>query len=1471
MAQSSPRTAGLTAEQIAELERIVARFEKEWFAGKRPEIERFLPAAGELRPVLLAELVQVDLEFRTKAGETCGIEDYLGRFPELAVGQIVGQAFQPDGGRLRDERAARPAEKPGPGQSFQDDQPGSRVEPQTRQAQPDLRIRLDERIVASRLVTVEQVRECLKSVGKDGTATNEELAAELLRRGWATRWQIGQLLHGQTAFFVDQNRYLLLSLIGQGGMGAVYKARHVRMGRDVALKVIDPKRITDQKLIQRFKREVEVCSKLQHEHIVQAHDVGMHAGAMFLVLEFVEGADLSFLVKRDGPMQPGEAAAICLQAAAGLAYAHAEGIIHRDIKPQNILVSTGGVVKILDMGLARVLDDTGNDPHTSLTQEGAVMGTVDYMPPEQAADTRSADARSDIYSLGATLYYLLAGRPPFAGGNVIEKMKRLANDTPQHISEIRIDCPHELEEIVEKMLAKRPEDRFQTAGDVVRALRPFAAERIAGRAAVTAAVQTAADTLHASGKTPTYAETLFSQMDESLLTSVRQRQSAKGSLSRKQMRRFAAIVGALAVSGLLIAIWIGRGAREKDGKRPGNAQAGTAQNDAAEDPSEEWLSPNGRRRRVAEWVLKSGGKVSILGDGSARGMIEKVDDLPDGQFHLTMLGLNGPSTNDATLARLAEITDSDVLDTPFQLQIGYSKVTDRGLQHLAKIANLVDLQCNSTQVTNAGVTMLREVAPQLRALNVGNSNVTDAGLAELPLFPLLKSVSVGPVTDKSVESLAQISGLGALGLYQGTLTGQGLAKLTSLSNLHSLTLHTCEIPEEALRHLHHLTQLQFLALPATRVTGAEVEALKEALPDCKVTWDDPAVAVKRAAAEWVLKSGGLLTVLENGTSRTVAKLSELPDGELDIHGVTAISTGLDNSDLEQLTPITDLRELDLFDVAVGDAGLHHLAKFKRLTHLVLYNTTVTDAGVKELPEITPQLRVLNLQSAKFTDAAISELKRFPALESVDIATGGITDASLTQLTELSRLTSLGIYAVDVTSEGFSQIKAMTGLVQLALAGTAFTDECLQYLNGLPSLTGLTFMDSPISDVGLRHLHAVKKLSSLYLTRTKVTAAGVAALRTALPECKVVWDGETAHNRAAAEWVLKHGGTVQVSIDNKRLDVAKLADLPTGDLRVTQITIQSPALTDADLEHVAGLADVEDLIFGRISGGAAVSLDRGAVHLRGLNNLHTLQLQFDKISDTAFESIKSLPRVTRLVTNAGDDDALTQVGDMPELTYLLIYSDEISDRGVSHLARLANLNYLGLYNYAGTNLTDDGIAAIARLPGLTQIGLQSSAITDASLDHLSRLPNLHTLSIHAPILTNAGLRQLRNNKDLVSIALGTTAVNDAAISELQHVQKLAHFLSNSPTFTDTGLKHLRGLQLTKLNLSHSSVTDHGLAQIQEFGSLFDLTLEHNSITDAGLKHLKSLKSLQMLSLASTKVTAAGVAELKAALPNCQISR
>ena len=351
-----------------------------------------------------------------------------------------------------------------------------------------------ERLQARGLISARECERLRSAIAAGHLTEPKQVLADLLQRKLVTRWQLEELNAGRKEFLLENGRYLLLQKIGQGGMGAVYRARHVRMKRDVALKIIDPARAKDVELMDRFRREAEVCARLEHEHIVRTHDVGAHDGSLFLVMEYVEGSDLTSLVRRDGPMSPREVAAIGLQMAAALAYANAQGIVHRDIKPSNTLLSTAGSCKVLDMGLARIVEDATDATITELTQDGTVMGTVDYMSPEQARDSHAVDARSDIYSLGASLYFLLTGQPPFPGGKMIEKLHRLATEQPQPLGQIRPDCRRELDAAIQKMMAKAPEERFQSAEEVVRALKPLAADRLAGRPVVTTAVQTAAET-----------------------------------------------------------------------------------------------------------------------------------------------------------------------------------------------------------------------------------------------------------------------------------------------------------------------------------------------------------------------------------------------------------------------------------------------------------------------------------------------------------------------------------------------------------------------------------------------------------------------------------------------------------------------------------------------------------------------------------------------------------------------------------------------------------------------------------------------------------------------------------------------------------------------------------------------------------------------------------------------------------------
>ena len=302
----------------------------------------------------------------------------------------------------------------------------------------------------------------------------EALADFLIGEKLLTRWQCGMLLKGKyKGFFLG--KYKLLEHLQTGGMSTVYLAEHVRMRQRRAVKVLPPNRVNDSSYLERFFLEAQAAGALRHPNIVEAYDADTEGNHHYLVMEYVEGLDIQRMVKQDGPLDYEKTADFVRQAAIGLAHAHKVGLIHRDIKPANLLVDPAGTVKLLDMGLARFTDE--NLATLTVAHEENVLGTADYLAPEQAINSHDVDPRADIYSLGGTMYFMLTGHPPFPDGTLAQRLLKHQTDDPAPVAGIRPGAPADLVAICAKMMAKKPDQRYQSATEIITVMENWLARR----------------------------------------------------------------------------------------------------------------------------------------------------------------------------------------------------------------------------------------------------------------------------------------------------------------------------------------------------------------------------------------------------------------------------------------------------------------------------------------------------------------------------------------------------------------------------------------------------------------------------------------------------------------------------------------------------------------------------------------------------------------------------------------------------------------------------------------------------------------------------------------------------------------------------------------------------------------------------------------------------------------------------------
>jgi serine/threonine protein kinase len=391
------------------IDQVCDRFELAWQAGQRPSIEDYLSDTPEPeRSLLLRELIALDIDYRRQAGEQPQSEDYRAWLPSLDLSDMAGKKPQ-DPDQLSHPPAAAPLV------------PGDSAPAGTCTLSPS-----------------------------EGTHSAE--------RGF---------LHPGTV--IDQCR--IESLLGHGGMGEVYLAEHTVLGKKVAVKVLPAHRVGDAEAVRRFQQEVRMQARMNpHPNVAAAFHASEYQGRCYLVMEYIPGINLHEHVRREGPLGCEKACALVRQIAVGLDYVHKHEIVHRDLKPSNLLLTQDGTVKILDLGLARHRPAEVLLPDGSLTPDGLVLGTLDYLAPEQARSAAQADARSDLYSLGCTFYYLLTAKAPFADRAGLDKITAHARDVPPSLRQQRPDVPEAVAGIVEKLLAKKPEDRYPSAHALIEAL-----------------------------------------------------------------------------------------------------------------------------------------------------------------------------------------------------------------------------------------------------------------------------------------------------------------------------------------------------------------------------------------------------------------------------------------------------------------------------------------------------------------------------------------------------------------------------------------------------------------------------------------------------------------------------------------------------------------------------------------------------------------------------------------------------------------------------------------------------------------------------------------------------------------------------------------------------------------------------------------------------------------------------------------
>jgi len=1265
------------------------------------------------------------------------------------------------------------------------------------------------------LISNDDVQTFLARGESEGKTINtaDDLASALVDKQRLTEFQLEQLRDGKASSLVLGN-YIVLEKIGAGGMGVVYKARQRRMKRDVALKVLPEALTQSESALARFHREVEAAAKLQDNNIAVAFDADEADGVHFLAMEFVDGPNLSQYVKQHGPLPLPHALALCLQAARGLKHAHDQGVVHRDIKPGNLMVDQQGTLKILDMGLAHLAVDTdGSQDVEELTQSGRVMGTVDYMAPEQAVDAKRADNRADIYSLGCTLYYLISGKPLSPEGSLTQKLLWHQTEEIPPLSSFSEDVNETLDAVALKMLGKKPDDRQESMAEVILQL-----ESILGDMSVdTATLPKLAGPLAEVNITPSIAS--YTAYDRQTMVDRTLSGSEPAKTSRGPM-----VFVAVVVVGLLAgaAFMFGGGDDPPEGGGtplagtpadgtpavPGAPVGGGVDGEDVEEPADEPF-----RKRIA-WIFAHDGSVQVVvPDGLAAEVVKKGDELPEGDFVVNRVQLQRTALGETELSQLAEIRGLE------ELSLRETKLPAGALAPLGALSKLWSLDLSRTDIDDLvaePISKLRE----LRDLTLSGTKITDATLEHLK----------------------------------------------GLRNLEKIYLSDTQIGDEGLKSLYALTKLRHLSLNGTKITAKGYRDLTAALPQLEIDWEgddiDRIVARKILDKGNIVDKGAAVTVvdLNHNKESVIRRRVDLPGTRFRIQSVDLSgNSAITDAELRLLAELRHIEAVKIDGTSVSEQGLAHLKAISTLKKIDLGAMQVDETTVaaiqRALPDceikqsltnqrntaswvlasggrvdvITPDGVVLSdlrdpkdLPQGPFTirgvrlidqssvsdddlvnfrglaklerlllartgigDDGLEHLAGCTGLRDLDLSDTKITDSGAIKLARMRSLKQLHVAGTGITAEGLRNLMQLPELTHLSLARTSIADADLVHLKGMPRLTWLSLSGTPSTDVALEPLRALPRLQELFLSKTGITDAGIEELQASLTNTRVVAD-KADPQRLAARWVLQQRGTVGIEVDGEVVSLEQLSALPRDTCLVRSVDLSSLAILRASeltkLRFCGGLVDLnltdtpisdrELKTVARLTGLQRLSLngtritDKGLANLKPLAALELLDLSRTRVSGKGFDSLVGLNSLRELRLNDCrlSDRTIAPLGQLDSLeTLAMRNASQVSDRG---LARLEPLTQLVRLELGGTKTSDELAEQLATYENLQVLDLSRTDVTDQSAEHLVKLVKLRELRLDGTEITDTMLADFGDLAVLRKLDVSKTRVTKEAADRLK---------------------------------------------------------------------------------------------------------